>query len=135
MNTLSKQYTSKFFTSQEDYDAFKAHWSKLVNSDRKHDLTAVHHLVYLVLTGKNWHKAFSPITKQIKLDNGARSEIFRAMELFNSKYNEDYISKPFDGLVTREMLVEARKLVEVFYIVGGSYASEAYKEIPIQVGI
>ena len=42
-----------------------------MNSDRKRDLAAEHHLLYLALLGKDWRAGFTPITNQRKLDNGA----------------------------------------------------------------
>ncbi len=112
MNTLSKKYTSRFFKSDEDYDSFRQYWSSLVNSDCKNKLKAVHYLAYLILCGKNWHKDFQPITRQIKLDNGGESEILNAYATFNYIYSEDYIMEYFAGYVTHDMLVEARKLIQ-----------------------
>ncbi len=62
MNTLSRAMTARFFPTVNDYDALRRHWSALVNSPRKHELKAEHHLLYLVLCGKDWRAAFTPIT-------------------------------------------------------------------------
>jgi hypothetical protein len=137
MNTLSKQYTSKFFASQEDYDAFRARWGKLVNSDKKNSLTATHHLIYLVLCGKNWQKAFSLPTNKNKLENGYTPEIRKAMGQFRSTYLENWVLAPFydaetDSAVSHEAMVEARKLVIDPLIIDYKFLSDPY--YPIVLG-
>jgi hypothetical protein len=111
MNTLSKYYTANFFASQDEFVALRKHWSALVNSDRKHELKAVHHLLYLVLTGKDWRKAFSFPTNKNKLNNGYIPEVYNALDLLSSTYSSASVLRPFDGLVTPEMLDEVRKVI------------------------
>ena len=106
MNTLSRAETARFFADPASYDALRQHWSTLVNSNRKHELTASHHVLYLALLGKDWRKAFTPITNPRKLANGAFVgwALFRAfMHLHSEVYEEDLLA-PFDGLITREGL-------------------------------
>ena len=126
MNTLSRQYTSKFFSSAADYVAFRAQWSKLINSEHKQELKAVHHLIYLVLCGKDWRKAFPFPTNHNKIDNGYQPELYRALLQFHSTYLEQKIIAPFGGLVTHAMLVEARKLIAAPQVAGGQIVSDAY---------
>lgn len=84
--TLSKHITSTFFATNSGYDEMRRRWSAAVNdkSVRK-TLTAQHHMLYLILSGKDLSKSFTPITKQIKLDNGARpfGNIEQAMNLYS----------------------------------------------------
>jgi hypothetical protein len=83
MNTLSRTLTAQFFNTQKDYNALKAHWSKLVNSPRKKELRPEHHLLYSALLGRDWRKGFSPITNKVKLANGMRKDqaVTSALEL------------------------------------------------------
>ncbi len=132
MNTLSKQYTVNFFASESDYLALRKHWSVLVNSDRKHELQAVHHLLYLVMTGKDWRKAFTPPSSTNKLNNGYIPAVYGAIAQLNSNYGAAKVLAPFDGLVTIEMLQQARKLIShtaqtyPLYNSDGSYRCDAY---------
>lgn len=126
MNTLSPQYTRKFFSSASDYIVFRQHWSKLINSGRKHELKAVHHLIYLVLCGKDWRKAFTFPTNHNKLNNGYRPELYHTLFQFHSSYLEEQILSSFDGLVSHEAILEARRLLQVPKVAGGNYLTDAY---------
>ncbi len=113
MNTLPRPVTAKLFTTPDSYFALRKHWSALVNSDRKHELSAAHHTLYLALLGKDWRKAFTPITNTRKLENGAFYEwgLFRALGKLHSKWHEEKLLSPFDGLVTAQMLQFIRSLL------------------------
>ena len=113
MNTLSRAITAQIFTDTETYSALRHQWRILLNSDRRHELSAAHHLLYLALLGKDWRKGFTPLTNQRKLANGAFYQwgLFRAMALFHSEQHEAWLLAPFDGLVMPEMLRAIRKLV------------------------
>ncbi len=133
MNTLSRQLTARFFTSSTtDYLAFRRHWSKLVNSERKHELKAVHHLLYLVLSGKDWRKAFTFPTNSHKLNNGYTPELYRALQQLGSPYQEQYVLRPFEGLISHESVSEARKFLSHVLLSppklnsGGQYNCDAY---------
>jgi hypothetical protein len=132
MNTLSRQMTARFFTSPSDFDAFRRHWSQLVNSERKHQLKAVHHLAYFVLCGRDWRKAFTFPTNPNKLNNGYTPELIHALQQFRSGYQEDWVLTPFDGLVSSEALAEARTLLSHVMADGarvnadGVYLCDAY---------
>jgi hypothetical protein len=41
----------------------------LINSDRKHELTATQYLLYLAAYGKDWRRAFTLVTNRRQLDN------------------------------------------------------------------
>lgn len=111
MNTLPKQHASVFFATHDDYLNFRRHWSQLVNSERRHELKAAHHLLYLVLTGRDWRKAFTFPSSPNKLNNGYTPELYQALDLLGSTYRERQLLAPFDGLVTAEMLANARRLL------------------------
>jgi len=113
MNTLSRAITARFFPTPDSYNALRKHWSDLINSERRSELTAAHHLLYLALMGKDWRKAFTPITNQRKLDNGAfwDWELFRAIFKLHNKYSEDELLALFDGLITTDMLAELRQVL------------------------
>lgn len=113
MNTLPRAITARFFPNSDFYNALRKHWSVLINSERKHELSAAHHLLYLALIGKDWRKAFTIPTNQHKLDNGAFLgwRMFRALQAIQSKFKEEELLAPFDGLITPEMLQDLRSLL------------------------
>lgn len=106
MNTLSQAITARFFPNPDSYNAFRKHWSALINSERRHELSAAHHLLYLALIGKDWRKAFTPPTNPRKLANGAYWgwSMFRALQSIQLKFKEEEMLAPFDGLVTPSIL-------------------------------
>jgi len=113
MNTLSRATTAHFFANQEGYDALRRHWSVLVNSSRKHELTASHHVLYLALCGKDWRRAFTPITNSRKLANGAFYgwALFRALRRLHSPLHDEELLAPLAGVVTLDMLQAVRGFV------------------------
>lgn len=115
MNTLPRAITARFFPNPDSYNALRKHWSCLINSEQKHKLTAVHHLLYLVLLGKDWRKAFTCPTNKRKLENGAFLgwRMFHALQTIQNKFTEQELLEPFDGLVTSQMLADLRKLLPV----------------------
>ncbi len=106
MNALPRAMTAQFFADADAYAALRSHWRSLVNSERKHELTAAHHTLYLALLGKDWRKGFTPITNRCKLDNGAfwGWMLFRALWSLHRDADEAWLLAPFDGLVTPPML-------------------------------
>lgn len=113
MNTLSRSITTRFFPTNDSYNVLQKHWSSLMNSERKHELRAYHHLLYLVISGKDWRRAFTLPSNRRKLENGAFQgwAMFRALQLVRSKFKEEELLAPFDGLITPPMLTELRKLL------------------------
>ena len=110
MNTLPRAVTAQFFPSIDSYNALRQHWSVLMNSDRRHALTAAQHLLYLALLGRDWRKAFTCPTNRRKLDNGAFTgwELFHALEQLRGTWAEAELLAPFDGLVTPGTLAAMR---------------------------
>jgi hypothetical protein len=113
MNTLPRAITAQFFNTPEDYRALQKHWRSLVNSERKHTLSAAHHLLYLALLGKDWRRGFTPPTNRRKLENGAFAgwALFRALQTLRNRGEEPSLLAPFDGLVTLPMLQQMRALI------------------------
>ena len=113
MNTLSRTITSRFFSTAQDYLAFRRQWSTLLNSERKHELTAAHHLLYLALCGKDWRKAFTLARNPRKLANGAYAgwALWRALEEIHYPFYEQDLRAPFAGLITPLMLQQLRELL------------------------
>ena len=140
MNTLPRAITARFFPTPDSYNSFRKHWSDLINSERKHELTAAHHLLHLALIGKDWRRAFTPISNQRKLDNGAfwGWRMFDAMFKLHSKFSEEELLAPFDGLATPQMLQDLRVFLPLVYpsnfqaaeFVKASFPFEAYKDLP-----
>ena len=115
MNTLSRAITARFFPNPDTYNALRKHWSDFINSERKHELSAAHHLLYLALIGKDWRKVFTLPTNKRKLANGAfwGWGMFRALQAIHLKYEEQELLTPFDGLITSQMMAELRNLLPI----------------------
>jgi hypothetical protein len=115
MNTLSRAKTAQILGSSTTYDQIRRQWSRLINSDHKHELSAVHHLLYLALIGKDWRKSFTLPTNRRKIENGAFTGwvMFRAIWQLHSPRFEAELLAPFDGSATIEMLKQIRKLIPV----------------------
>jgi len=58
MYTLNKKYTSLFFKDPSNYNILIERWSKLSKSDLH--ITSTDFLLYAVVRGKNYRKAFFP---------------------------------------------------------------------------
>ena len=115
MNTLSRAVTARFFPNSDSYNALRKCWSGLINSERKHELTAAHHLLYIALMGRDWRKAFTPLSNQRKLSNGAFWSwgLFRALFCVHNEFHKQALLAPFDGLITPQMLSELRGFLAV----------------------
>jgi hypothetical protein len=115
MNTLPRAITAQVLCDPSSYHNLRRHWSDLMRSPRKHELTGAHHLLYLALLGKDWRKGFTCITNQRKLDNGAFYTwgLFRAMAAFHMPSREAELLAPFGDLVTSAMLERIRQMVPV----------------------
>jgi hypothetical protein len=113
MHTLSRAITAQWFPTSTAYQSFRAHWRLLLTSNRKHELAAEHHLLYLALTGKDWRKGFTPITNERKLANGAFHgwSLFRALAAIRNPHAEAALLAPFDGLVAPATLQSLRLLM------------------------
>lgn len=69
---LNKSTTSQFFTHQDGYQELVAHWGRLTaDKEARRTLSASHHLLYLILRGRDISRAFTPVTNERKLANGA----------------------------------------------------------------
>ena len=75
MNTLSRATTARILAEPGRYDALRHHWRALVTSDRRHELTAAHHLLYAALRGRDWRRGFTPIRRPSKLAGGVKPSI------------------------------------------------------------
>ena len=91
MNTLTKTITNQILNNPKTYAALRQRWSELMNSDRRRERSAAHHLLYLTLCGKDWRKAFTPVTNLRNLENGAYWNwgLFNAVRIFNSKLHQE----------------------------------------------
>ena len=135
MNTLPRAVTAQFFTLAE-YSQLRERWSRLMNSGRRHELLAVHHLLYLALIGKDWRKGFTPATNPRKLANGAFQGwiLFRSLNRLHTRSWEEQLLAPFDGIVTSQMLDKVRGLIpchnsysyRVEQFMAGSFPFDAY---------
>lgn len=113
MNTLPRAVEAQILIDPQTYTALRQHWRGLMNSERRHELTAVHHLLYLALCGKDWRKGFTLATNQRKLANGAYEgwEMFRALARLHSPFHETLVLAPFEGVVTSKMLQNLRTIL------------------------
>ncbi len=154
MNLLAKILPTQnddFFESKEHYLAFRAAWSKAMNSEEKHNLTCDHHLLYIAARKRDFLAGFSPIMRESKLrgEEGAAGERYRtavkslrrvtitrrgAQKLLEG--NESYargvnnLLAPFDGTITPEMLIQIddyiQKNYEVLATMMGQRIGELY---------
>src|SRR5262249_8920356 len=144
MNTLSRAVTAQLFPDASAYTRLQRQWSALINSNRKHELTAAHHALYLIVRGKHWRKAFTPISNQRKLANGAYYNWALCRGLAALHVPGQVVARlaPFAGLVTPAMLALARSLVPLPNLyrykpedfAGGTFPFPAYCLAPIPPG-
>ncbi len=115
MNTLNHEQTARILGNPQIYSALRKQWSAVVNSEQKHELTAAHHLIYLALLGKDWRKAFTPITNRRKLQNGAyyNWELHNALHALKFAPPESLLA-PFGNLVSPSILPILRQLLPTF---------------------
>lgn len=115
VNTLNNTQTTQLLGDPNAHHALRHQWSALLNSERKHTLTSTHHLIYLALTGKDWRKAFTPVTNTRKLLNGGYNNwgLHDALHALKFAPPSDLIA-PFDGLLTYEVLPPLRALLPTF---------------------
>ena len=97
MNTLSKEITlGRFFGEDaENYVKLRAQWSKMVN-DKNCELTLAHHILYLILIGKNWQKAVTLPTNKNKLANNYKPRIVEVEEYWNGNFTKQRIISSFE---------------------------------------
>jgi hypothetical protein len=124
MNTLSKAFTLGTFYNEdpETYTKIREQWSKMVNSDAKKQLTMAHHIVYLILIGKNWKKAVTLPTNKNKLANSYKPHIDSVRESWNGTYIKNDIIAAFGGVVTSEMYNKAIMVTDL------DMSKDAYKD-------
>lgn len=86
--------------------AIRRRWSELINSERRHDLKAYHHLLYLAILGKDWRRAFTPIKRETKLKNGRRpyEAATYALSILRTSYLQQEWIALFNNLLTEETL-------------------------------
>ena len=118
MNTLSKAHTRLWFASAEEYAALESRWSKLTNSDAHRNLGPEHHLLYAVLRGKDYRKAFAPVTNARKLENGGfyKWGLVHALRSVLGTLGEaatHTLLQPFEGVVSAAMLAHVRQVLPV----------------------
>ena len=112
MNTLPRRLTTTVLGDATRYEALRRRWSVAVNSGA-YDLHPAHYLLYLTLLGKDWRRAFTPITNTTRLENGGLYDwgFFRALNRLHSSHWSDELLAPFDGLVTHAHLRQIRQWV------------------------
>jgi hypothetical protein len=92
MKTLSKKITSTFFKNSSDYSKLVNKWSQLIN-ESNFKPTGSDFLIYLILRGKNWHKAFLPgkEMRDYKCPQGywnATNNLNFSMQKFNTYFGD-----------------------------------------------
>ena len=71
------------------------------DKEARKGLNAAHHLLYLILRGKNWHRAFAPVSNPVKLENGGQYNWGARKALFalHSEGNAQKLLAPFADFV------------------------------------
>jgi|SRR6185437_6515108 len=111
MNTLSKAVTGTVLGATS-YVALRRHWATLIRTNPI-ELGPEHHLLYLMLLGRDWRRAFAPITNQTILANGGffNWRFWPAMNALHARYAEERLLAPFAGLVSVSQLEALRSLI------------------------
>jgi hypothetical protein len=132
MNTLSKNFTlgTFFEESPERYLELRHRWSEAMRSDDKKTLSFEHHILYLILIGKNWTKSVTEATNQKKLDNGYKSPFIRLAETTGYSYMLRHLvsHKIFNGIITDEVAKKA------FYTANILSPENPYKDLSNGIG-
>lgn len=108
MHTLSRAITAEWFTTPDDFHRLRRHWRTLLNSDRRHTLTAEHHLLYSALLGRDWRRGFT-LPRRWPPEGFAYWRLFLALRRLHSPYLTERWLAPFDGGVTPAMLAALRR--------------------------
>jgi hypothetical protein len=125
VNTLGKDVTRRFFADGEAaYAALLQRWRELVQDpERRKALGPEHYLLYALLRGRDWRRAFCVrdaegswrlnMTSPVKRANGNihGSGGARALSRLHSGYWEASLLEPFGSLLTPDALIRARSLV------------------------
>ncbi len=113
MNTLPRAITAQWFATTESYWSLRRHWHGLLQSERRHELNAAHHLLYLALLGRDWRREFTPPSNAAKLANGAfvSWSFFGALDSIHYGFQQPESLAPFDGRVTPAMVAALRPFV------------------------
>jgi hypothetical protein len=126
MNVLPKDHPASFLVrGAQNHRKLKEAWKSYPGVH-----TAAHHLLYHAVRGKDWRKAFTPMSNRRKVYNGAlwhsglRLAVLHIRDLYRWKgsYNDELyplncritgpaalraeLLAPFGGLLTHEMVVE-----------------------------
>jgi len=114
LNTLSKSVTATLWLKDgaPSFDAIRAAWRAAVHDPvTRPGLTAVHHLLYAALLGKDWRGGFGDVTNSRKIENGAlwntgyvRSLASIRFAAYEGDAAAAALLAPFQGVVTVEML-------------------------------
>jgi hypothetical protein len=123
MHTLSRAATAHWFTTPAAYDQLRRHWRALLTSDRRHTLTADHHLLYCALLGRDWQRGFTR-PRRLPPEGLIGWRLFPALRRLHYLYRDDRLLAPFDGLVTPEMLMAVRRWLPT--VDEHTYPPEAY---------
>lgn len=100
MKTLGKSITQRFFLVEDGYSLMRKRWSELVNGDHKPSSREL--LLYMILRGRDYRKAFSPVTNGTKLFNGQNPDqgLNSAMSgLRRKKDLEELVNRLFKDIV------------------------------------
>lgn len=144
MNTLGKAITRQFFHNEAGFDLLQNDWRNNWRQGKEglDKLQPVHFFLYQALRGKDWKKAFTPITNTNKIENGYHPiykvrDILRTLRfVVTSKNIESYNSmiEPLGPEVTWESVKLLLKYLpeERDLLVGPSYINHGGGKIEDQ---
>lgn len=89
MKTLNKNITKTFFKTEDGYSQLELNWKTSVHAGKHLSTSAL--LLYMIVRGKDWRKAFTPIRSANKLKSGMLA-YGSAISAFNQL---KYILKPY----------------------------------------
>ncbi len=126
--------SSKYFKTKEDYLAFRQHWKGVLKVGARPE--ACHFLVYSILIGHDWRKAFSLPTNFNKLNNGYTPRVCAAArQIILAVRHDSEASTALFGLilgdtVTAEMLQKvSEEVVTLARISGDRYGMVELRKI------
>jgi hypothetical protein len=131
---LSEEYREHFLKTRTDLAELRYLWKHY-----RHAKTGTHHLIYLAVQGKDWRKAFAPLTNPTKvsaggyytwgmrlalneirdfcLDHGQVKYIQRTQPYWYRQFHQEEQQRakellaPFGGVITSEMLRELSRML------------------------
>ena len=132
--TYKIEGTKTLFESKEQYLKFVEAWKESFNTkETREKLSSYHFALYRMFRNRDWTKAFTPVTKRIRLENGHHPYHSLASTLYtiqSQHINIDKLLWPFNGYITEDMIKKLRLMIpESNYHVDQKIKPSPYREV------